>query len=298
MLKNLNITHVLTLATEEESHTITTLDLKKEYINAGLIVLDFPIKDQDTPDIMPFNLLMEQVQTDLSNGANIAVHCLSGTGRTGLFLACVARKILNLPEKEATAWVRESIPKYVQTPSQKKFIENFIVGQKETPFSKSLTYLPFIQNGKLYRSVMPATFTKNHIKENLFMDFLTLKANNISHIALLSSDEECFDVLGVQLKEEYHKRGFIVRHLPIIEDYNPIKMELWHFIQTILSDVKQGMNYAIHCRGGTGRTGLVTACMARVLFNFSGDEALHWIRKYIPGAVQTEDQEEYVRKFF
>ena len=50
--------------------------------------------------------------------------------------------------------------------------------------------------------------------------------------------------------------------------------------------------------GERGRTGLVAACMARILFKFSGVDALQWIRKYIPGAVQTEDQEEYVRKYF
>jgi hypothetical protein len=37
--------------------------------------------------------------------------------------------------------------------------------------------------------------------------------------------------------------------------------------------------------------------MARQLLGLSGDEAIRWVRQYIPGAVETELQEELVNEY-
>lgn len=53
----------------------------------------------------------------------------------------------------------------------------------------------------------------------------------------------------------------------------------------------------VGCLGGRGRTGTVLACMA-VLAGVPGDEAVAWIRQaYRPEAVETPQQEEWVRWF-
>jgi hypothetical protein len=37
--------------------------------------------------------------------------------------------------------------------------------------------------------------------------------------------------------------------------------------------------------------------MARTLFDMSGEEAMAWVRIYIPGAVETPEQEKLVREY-
>jgi protein-tyrosine phosphatase len=60
---------------------------------------------------------------------------------------------------------------------------------------------------------------------------------------------------------------------------------------------RRGELVEVGCLGGRGRTGTVLACMA-VLAGVPGDEAVAWIRQaYRPEAVETPEQEEWVRWF-
>ena len=60
---------------------------------------------------------------------------------------------------------------------------------------------------------------------------------------------------------------------------------------------KAGQNVEIGCLGGLGRTGTVLACMA-VLAGVSAPEAVAWVRNnYNVAAVETTEQEEWVRWF-
>lgn len=51
-------------------------------------------------------------------------------------------------------------------------------------------------------------------------------------------------------------------HLPIVDDEAPGKpfLEAWKSVGPIVHDlIKQGKSIAVHCKGGSGRTGLVSA---------------------------------------
>jgi hypothetical protein len=53
----------------------------------------------------------------------------------------------------------------------------------------------------------------------------------------------------------------------------------------------------VGCLGGSGRTGTVIACMA-VLAGVPGEQAVAWVRaEYRPSAVETAEQEAWVRWF-
>ena len=58
-------------------------------------------------------------------GKNVAIHYSAGIGRTGLFMALLARKILGYPGEEAITWVRQYVPNAVETADQKDFLSTF-----------------------------------------------------------------------------------------------------------------------------------------------------------------------------
>ena len=86
-----------------------------------------------------------------------------------------------------------------------------------------------------------------------------------------------------------------------IEDLNvPNEAEAEEYeelIRGIVERMRDGKNVIVHCRGGLGRTGTVAACVLVALGNHSADEAIDAVRAARRGTVQTEEQEEFVRRF-
>jgi len=61
--------------------------------------------------------------------------------------------------------------------------------------------------------------------------------------------------------------------------------------------VSAGERVEVGCAGGLGRTGTVLACMAS-LGGVPPGEAVAWVRaNYRPAAVETAEQEAFVRRF-
>lgn len=298
-LKSRNISHLLLLASQKECETITGLNLKEKYESEGVNVLELPIRDFGVPTPEELSFVLEEMQGLLSQDCSLAVHCMGGNGRTGLVLACLASKAFELPVKEAIAWVREFVPKAVESKAQEKFIADFIEIKEESAFSKSLTRLPFeLKKGAIYRSVMPGSFSsKAKMEMRVMRDILTLKAQNITHVLMLATEQECFKVTGLDLMAIYQKYGINVCQFPIADGKPPEKKALNKIIASSLDMVSSGKRVAIHCLGGIGRTGLVAACMAQTLLGKSGEESVDWIRDVIAGAIQTPEQENFVLDF-
>ncbi len=86
-----------------------------------------------------------------------------------------------------------------------------------------------------------------------------------------------------------------------IEDMNVPKeaeaREYEKLIRSIVGRMREGKNVVVHCRGGLGRTGTVAACVLVTLEDYSADEAIGSVRSARRGAVQTAEQEEFVRRF-
>jgi protein-tyrosine phosphatase len=86
-----------------------------------------------------------------------------------------------------------------------------------------------------------------------------------------------------------------------IEDMNVPKEaeaeEYEDLIRKIVNRIRGGENVIVHCRGGLGRTGTVAACVLVALGHHSADEAINAVRAARKGTVQTDGQEDFVRRF-
>jgi protein-tyrosine phosphatase len=61
-----------------------------------------------------------------------------------------------------------------------------------------------------------------------------------------------------------------------------------------LQHAQHGRNIAVHCNAGMGRTGLFLVEMVIQHFGWGVSEAVDWLRKYIPYAVENEDQYQFL----
>jgi protein-tyrosine phosphatase len=74
-----------------------------------------PAKDDLEQAIQPTGAYAQE-------GHHTVIHCSAGIGRTGLFVACLARRFLGLSGAEALQWVRRFIPRAGETPAQQQLV--------------------------------------------------------------------------------------------------------------------------------------------------------------------------------
>jgi atypical dual specificity phosphatase len=148
-----------------------------------------------------------------------------------------------------------------------------------------LTEMPFGLPGRIFRSPMP--FSPYDPCGNALDVF---RQQAISLIVLLAETGECYYVTGQDLSALYLQAGFHVLHLPIPDGGVPSRDELAGLVTAIIQHAQAGQHTVIHCYAGIGRTGLVLAAMAKRLLGLSGEAAIAWVRRSIPGAVETPAQ--------
>ena len=121
------ISLVVVLAEPQEYLVHARRDLPAFYRTAGLEVLAHPIPDFGVPpDPDDFRTALKRVRAHLESGRHVAAHCMAGVGRTGLFAACLARDVLDLPPQEAVAWVRRYIPGALESEAQVRFVGRLV----------------------------------------------------------------------------------------------------------------------------------------------------------------------------
>jgi len=155
-----------------------------------------------------------------------------------------------------------------------------------------LTELSFGLPGRIFRSPLP--FGDRDRNGQLVRQY---QVECIAVIVVLVGDEEILVSTGKNLRKYYLESGYDVIHLPIPDYGVPDSSSLALAVSSALEQARAGKNVVVHCNAGIGRTGMFLACMAKEVLGITGDEAIRWVRSYIPGAIENSQQLEIARSY-
>ncbi|SRR5581483_3622469 len=81
---------VLSLLTPEEEHALDLDEERGKTKAGGIQFISFPIPDREVPEAQAeVAAVVDQVNSELSSGDNVLIHCRQGVGRSGLLAACL-----------------------------------------------------------------------------------------------------------------------------------------------------------------------------------------------------------------
>jgi protein-tyrosine phosphatase len=141
---------------------------------------------------------------------------------------------------------------------------------------------------------------KPGVDRDLKTDLVRISNAGIKTIINLLSDEE-LEYLGVNWSD-YRKicieLGIYVIRLPIVDGKPPDSCE---DVERILKEIETiGGNVLCHCRSGIGRAATVACCylLRKRLVKTPVESVAHLREKRSPKAVETEEQHEFLIKYF
>ncbi len=124
-LREQSVTHILCLLTEDEFHAYGVPGLIEEYRTAGFRVLHSPIFDQKAPSTKEADSIIEWLEDAISQGAQVATHCVGGLGRSGTIAACYLMR-QGLSSDDGIQAVRNARSiRAIETLEQETFVHQF-----------------------------------------------------------------------------------------------------------------------------------------------------------------------------
>ncbi len=164
----------------------------------------------------------------------------------------------------------------------------------DTPRGAPITELPFGLRGRIYRGAMPYSLFDSR---GAVLD--AAASIGVDAVVVLAPADECVVQTDHDLLALYEARGWKVIHLPIVDHGVPTH-EAHTAFRTVVHEARAladaGRHVLVHCLAGVGRTGLFLACLARLVLGLKPEAAISWVRGYVPGAVEREEQVRFVRE--
>lgn len=160
----------------------------------------------------------------------------------------------------------------------------------ELPGRLGLTILPGKQ-GISYR--YPGRVYRRDLNE----DMASLRSAGVQRLILLVEDAELRRWSDPGIVARGAAAGVSVFRHPIPDGHPPASIAEMEAILGEIRDGRQVGNVAVACMGGVGRSGTVAAC-ALLKAGMTPEEAIATVRAVRhPSAVETADQERFVRSF-
>ncbi len=122
---------------------------------------------------------------------------------------------------------------------------------------------------------------------------------NTRTLICLLEDEEMSALQIPDLVARAEEFGLRVLRFPVRDASVPPRSaipEYRHLVREVLASVRRGETVVVHCRGGLGRAGTFAAC-SLVETGVSPENAITIVRAARPGAIETAEQENLVRRF-
>jgi len=151
-----------------------------------------------------------------------------------------------------------------------------------------------ITSGKLGITILPG---RKDFSRSLEDDIARLKADGVSHILSLVTDDD-LSAYGVEeLFDVYRQAGFTVLRLPILDQGVCTYEEMVNAAKWLDQNLSADAKILVHCVGGLGRSGLVVASYLTHK-GMQADEAIRAVRAVrSQRALETIGQEDFVRGF-
>ena len=155
------------------------------------------------------------------------------------------------------------------------------------------TELPFGLPGRAFRSPMPGSRMFDP-QDQVFAHYTEA---HISTVVVLCKLEELKKQPISDPLERYRQAGMKILHVPTADFSAPAQGDWDMPLRITALLLQRGENVAIHCHAGVGRTGMFAACLAQDLLALPPEEAIQWVRRVLPYAVETHYQRLFVRAY-
>lgn len=167
------------------------------------------------------------------------------------------------------------------------------------PIRVDFVELPPGMPGKLGLTLAPGKqeFREEvHWKRDLQEDLERLRTHHQATVLVTLMERHELEKYGIlPIFDLATKIGLHVHWTPMVEFSTPPLPSLVDIVKHILAAMKSGGTVVVHCRGGLGRTGVVTAACL-VALGVSGPSAIETVRRVRPKALETAQQEAFIRE--
>ncbi|MBU2870542.1 tyrosine-protein phosphatase [Colwellia sp. E2M01] len=134
---------------------------------------------------------------------------------------------------------------------------------------------------------------------NLEDSIATLKSAGTDMLLTLMFDDEMEKNSALNLPDECAKHGIEWVQLPILDDAAPDEVfaTQWRaYKANILNVINNKGTIAVHCKGGSGRTGLVIG-LIMLATGLSGDKVISEVQKIRPNSLKNPVQLNYFNSY-